>query len=71
MVEAPGSFNQRGVMSSSSEARIFKNSFADFMSRNDDEDEIPSPIHVEQPKASKVKFKKGDTVIHPKFDLWY
>lgn len=67
MVEAPGSFNQRGVMSSSSEARIFKNSFADFMSRNDDEDEIPSPIHVEQPKASKVKFKKGDTVIHPKF----
>ena len=67
MVEAPGSFNQRGVMSSSSEARIFKNSFADFMSRNDDEDEIPSPIHVEQPKASKVKFKKGDPVIHPKF----
>lgn len=67
VVEAPGSFNQRGVMSSSSEARIFKNSFADFMSRNDDEDEIPSPIHVEQPKASKVKFKKGDTVIHPKF----
>ena len=37
------------------------------MSRNDDEDEIPSPIHVEQSKASKVKFKKGDAVIHPKF----
>lgn len=67
MVEAPGSFNQRGVISSSREARIFKNSFADFMSRKDDEDEIPSPIHVEQPKANKVKFKKGDTVIHPKF----
>lgn len=67
MEEAAGSFNQRGVITSSSATKTFKNSFADFMSFQDEADEIPSPIHVEQPKPSKTKFKKDDVVIHPKF----
>lgn len=67
MVEAAGSFNQRGVITSSNPTKTFKNSFADFMSFQDEADEIPSPIHVEQPKPSKTKFKKDDIVIHPKF----
>ncbi len=67
MEEAAGSFNQRGVITSSNATKTFKNSFADFMSFQDEADEIPSPIHVEQPKPSKTKFKKDDVVIHPKF----
>ena len=67
MVEAAGSFNQRGVITASNPTKTFKNSFADFMSFQDETDEIPSPIHVEQPKPSKTKFKKDDIVIHPKF----
>lgn len=67
MVEAAGSFNQRGVITASNPTKTFKNSFADFMSFQDEADEIPSPIHVEQPKPSKTKFKKDDIVIHPKF----
>lgn len=67
MTEAAGSFNQRGVITASNPTKTFKNSFADFMSFKDDTDEIPSPIHVEQPKPSKTKFKKDDIVIHPKF----
>ncbi len=67
MVEAAGSFNQRGVITSSKPTKTFKNSFADFMSFQDEADEIPSPIRVEQPKPSKTKFKKDDVVIHPKF----
>ncbi len=67
MEEAAGSFNQRGVITSSSATKTFKNSFADFMSFQDEADEIPSPIHVEQPKPSKTKFKKDDVVIHPNF----
>ena len=67
MVEAAGSFNQRGVITASNPTKTFKNSFADFMSFQDEADEIPSPIHVEQPKPSKTKFKKDDIVVHPKF----
>ena len=67
MVEAAGSFNQRGVITASNPTKTFKNSFADFMSFQDETDEIPSPIHVEQPKPSKTKFKKDDIVVHPKF----
>ncbi len=67
MTEAAGSFNQRGVITASNHTKTFKNSFADFMSFKDEADEIPSPIHVEQPKPSKTKFKKDDIVIHPKF----
>lgn len=67
MEEAAGSFNQRGVITSSNATKTFKNSFVDFMSFQDEADEIPSPIHVEQPKPSKTKFKKDDVVIHPKF----
>lgn len=55
-----------------SESGYSRNSFSDFMNRNsykkqEDYDDVQFVDEIEPERPTKVKFKKSDVVIHPKF----